>query len=102
LGLIPGYYTHGQSDAYGLHRGGFSGVGPSDAFEIGVGICFPGAAAASVVAALLVANVTRTTSWPSTGSFVVGRHLYNNAPSSYHSGQISTVEVWDQTIDPTK
>lgn len=48
------------------------------------------------------AHVARTTSWPSTGSFVIGRYLYNNTPTAYYSGQISTVEVWDQTIDPTR
>ncbi|MEH0983606.1 LamG-like jellyroll fold domain-containing protein [Micromonospora sp. CPCC 205556] len=40
--------------------------------------------------------------WPTTGNFVVGRYLYNSAPSSYYKGQISNVQIWNRSLDPAE
>ncbi len=41
---------------------------------------------------------TAAVTWPSTGGLVVGRCKYADNPSSYYSGQVSNLQVWNSAL----
>ncbi|MGC5019821.1 LamG-like jellyroll fold domain-containing protein [Micromonospora sp. DT47] len=48
------------------------------------------------------AQYTATPTWPSTGKFVVGRYLYQGAPTAHYAGMLSNLQVWKRALTPTQ
>ncbi|MFC0007276.1 LamG-like jellyroll fold domain-containing protein [Micromonospora siamensis] len=45
---------------------------------------------------------TATPTWPTTGKFVVGRYLYQKAPTAHYAGMLSNLQVWKRALTPTQ